>query len=81
MPFTSISNTLKKKSFQEALKNALYLLKYSFVLIGKNTGIVRPTVYLSLLSLLMTALFFTAMACFISGRNIPLGLIAILLLV
>lgn len=68
------------RSFQETLKSALYLLKYSFTLIGKNTGIVRPTVYLAVLSLIMTSLFFGAMACFFSRSNITAGIIALVVL-
>jgi hypothetical protein len=68
------------RSFQETLKSALYLLKHSFTLIGKNTGIVRPTVYLAVLSLIMTSLFFAAMACFLSGSHIAVGIIALVVL-
>ena len=68
------------RSFQETLKSALYLLKYSFSLIGKNTGIVRPTVYLAVLSVIMTSLMFGALACFFSASNIAIGVIALLVL-
>jgi hypothetical protein len=68
------------RSFQESLRSTLYLLKHSFTLIGKNTGIVRPTVYLALLSILMTSLFSGAIACFVSGSNITAGVIAMVVL-
>lgn len=77
---SSINSTFQKKSFQEKLKNTLYLLKYSFVIIGKNTGIIRPTVYLSLLSLLMASLFFGALLCFFSGTGVVAGVIALVIL-
>ena len=66
---------------QESLKGILYLLKYSFTLIGKNTGIVRPTVYLAVLSFLMISLLFGALACFFSGSNIMAGVIALVILI
>jgi hypothetical protein len=76
-----INRTASKRSFQETLKSTLYLLKYSFTIIGRNTGIVRPTVYLGLLSLLMTTLFFTAMACFFTGSNVMAGVLALIVLI
>jgi hypothetical protein len=81
MQTSFINRTASKRSFQETLKSTLYLLKYSFTIIGKNTGIVRPTVYLGLMSLLMTTLFFTAMACFFSGSNVLAGVIALTVLI
>jgi hypothetical protein len=69
-----------KRPFQETLKSSLYLLKYSFTIIGKNTGIIRPTVYLALLSLLMTSLLFGALVCFFSGTNIATGVILLVVL-
>lgn len=75
-----IHHTANRRSFQETLKSTLYLLKYSFTIIGKNTGIVRPTVYLAALSLLMTSLLFGALACFISGFNIGVGVVLLVVL-
>lgn len=80
MQITLEKHTANKRSFQETLKSALYLLKYSFVIIGKNTGIVRPTVYLAVLSLLMTSLLFGALACFFSASNIAAGVVALAVL-
>jgi hypothetical protein len=80
MQTTFINRKASKRSFQETLKSTLYLLKHTFTIIGRNTGIVRPTVYLGLMSLLMTTLFFSAMACFFSGSNVVAGVVALLVL-
>ena len=87
MQITFGSRRTSNRSFQETLKStfyllkhSFYLLKHSFTLIGRNTGIVRPTVYLAALSLLMTSLFFGALACFFSGSNIATGIIALVVL-
>lgn len=72
-------NPTYPKSFQDSLKNTLFLLKHSFSIIGLNTGIVRPTVYLSLLSLLMITLVFGALTCFALRTQIVAGVLALLI--
>ncbi|MCE9518570.1 MAG: hypothetical protein K8R87_03235 [Verrucomicrobia bacterium] len=81
MPPSSATKALQNKCTQGKLKSVLYFLKYSFVLVGRNTGIIRPTVYLGVLSLIMTSLFFSALFCFFSLSHIGTGVLLLVILV
>ncbi len=83
MPIEFMRDARRRRSLQETLKNTLQLLKHSFTIVGKNTGIAKPTVRLAMLSVVMNTLFFLALGCFFSGNSmaIALGVICLLVLV
>ncbi len=81
MPTQFMKNARHSRSLQDTLKNTLQLLRHSFTIVGKNTGIAKPTIRLAFLSVVMNTLFFLALGCFFSGGAIAVGMGVICLLV
>ncbi|MDZ7788977.1 MAG: hypothetical protein U5L08_00495 [Xanthomonadales bacterium] len=64
-----MQQTLRKPGFGERLKQLGYLLKHTFTIIGRDPGIVRPWVRMTIYGLVLTCLFFGAITAFIVGAN------------
>lgn len=73
-----MQQTLRKPGFGERLKQLAYLLKHTFTIIGRDPGIVRPWVRMTIYGLVLTCVFFSAITAFIVGAN---GIGTLLLLV
>ena len=79
--FENQITSLTQKSMSDRLKDTAFLLKNSFSLVRQNTGIARPAVHLSILSVVMSTLFVGALVTFFLGTHIKWGIIALLVLV
>jgi hypothetical protein len=64
-----MQQTLRKPGFGERLKQLAYLLKHTFTIVGRDPGIVRPWVRMTIYGLVLTCLFFGAITAFIVGAN------------
>lgn len=64
-----MQQTLRKPGFGERLKQLAYLLKHTFTIVGRDPGIVRPWVRMTIYGLLLTCVFFSAITAFIVGAN------------
>ncbi|NDY94151.1 hypothetical protein [Wenzhouxiangella limi] len=73
-----MQQTLRKPGFGERLKQLAYLLKHTFTIVGRDPGIVRPWVRMTIYGLVLTCVFFSAITAFIVGAN---GIGTLLLLV
>ena len=60
-----MQHTLRKPGFGERLKQLAYLLKHTFTIVGRDPGIVRPWVRMTIYGLVLTCLFFGAVTAFI----------------
>lgn len=68
----------KKKSFKERLKDTSYLIKHSFVVVGKDKDIKKPTIHMAVFSSIILTLFFASIGLFVFGI-VGLGILLILL--
>ncbi len=73
-----MQQTLRKPGFGERLKQLAYLLKHTFTIVGRDPGIIRPWVRMTIYGLVLTCLFFSAVTAFIVGAG---GTGALLLLI
>lgn len=64
-----MQQTLRKPGFGERLKQLAYLLKHTFTIVGRDPGIIRPWVRMTIYGLVLTSLFFGAITAFIVGAN------------
>lgn len=64
-----MQQTLRKPGFGERLKQLGYLLKHTFTIVGRDPGIIRPWVRMTIYGLVLTCLFFGAITAFIVGAN------------
>lgn len=64
-----MQQTLRKPGFGERLKQLAYLLKHTFTIVGRDPGIVRPWVRMTIYGLVLTCVFFSAITAFIVGAN------------
>ncbi|NEZ04340.1 hypothetical protein G4Y73_09305 [Wenzhouxiangella sp. XN201] len=64
-----MQQTLRKPGFGERLKQLAYLLKHTFTIVGRDPGIVRPWVRMTIYGLVLTCLFFGAITAFIVDAN------------
>lgn len=64
-----MQQTLRKPGFGERLRQLAYLLKHTFTIVGRDPGIIRPWVRMTVYGLVLTCLFFGAVTAFIVGAN------------
>lgn len=64
-----MQQTLRKPGFGERLQQLGYLLKHTFTLVGRDPGIVRPWVRMTIYGLVLTCLFFGAITAFVIDAN------------
>lgn len=79
-----MQQTLRKPGFGERLRQLAYLLKHTFTIVGRDPGIIRPWVRMTIYGLVLTCLFFSAITAFIvdaDGTGMVLLLASILLFV
>jgi len=67
-----------KKSLKQKIKDTIFLLKHSFVLLGKNKEIKKPIIYMIFLSIFIISLIFGAVLNFIE-KHMGLGMIFLFL--
>lgn len=70
-----------KKPFTDRLKDAGYLLKNSFKVVGKDKDILKPTIHMIILSVVLTTLFFISLLTFITGHYVGWGILILLVLI
>lgn len=79
-----MQQTLRKPGFGERLKQLAYLLKHTFTIVGRDPGIIRPWIRMTIYGAVLTSIFFAALACFAvdaDGTGIVLVLVSGLLFV
>ncbi|WP_147307653.1 hypothetical protein [Wenzhouxiangella sediminis] len=64
-----MQQTLRKPGFGERLKQLAYLLKHTFTIVGRDPGIVRPWIRMTIYGLVLTCLFFGAITAFVVGAT------------
>lgn len=72
---------LRQKGFTEKFKDTGFLLKNSFTVVGKDTGIIKPTINAVILSIILTTLFFGSLLTFFTNRYVGLGVFVLLFLI
>src|SRR3989338_5502337 len=73
--------TFTKKPFTDRLKDTGFLLKNSFKVIGKDKDIVKPTIHITIFSVILTTLFFGVLLSFFTGRHVGWGILVLLFLI
>ncbi|MEE4302867.1 MAG: hypothetical protein V2J19_01835 [Wenzhouxiangella sp.] len=79
-----MQQTLRKPGFGERLKQLAYLLKHTFTIVGRDPGIIRPWVRMTVYGLVLVCVFFSAITAFVldaAGTGVLLLLLSILLFV
>lgn len=79
-----MQQTLRKPGFGERLKQLAYLIKHTFTIVGRDPGIMRPWLRMTIYGLVLTCLFFFAVTAFIvgaGGTGTVLLLVSILLFI
>jgi hypothetical protein len=64
-----MQQTLRKPGFGERLKQLAYLLKHTFTIVGRDPGIVRPWIRMTIYGLVLTCLFFGSITAFVVGAT------------
>jgi len=64
-----MEQTLRKPGFGERLKQLAYLLKHTFTIVGRDPGIVRPWIRMTIYGLVLTCLFFGSITAFVVGAT------------
>lgn len=73
-----VFESFAKKPFKDRLKDTGYLVKNSFMIIGKDKDIRTPTIHMIILSLAITVLIYSAILLFLIGKFVALGIIFLL---
>jgi len=69
---------LRKPGFGERMKQLAYLLKHTFTIVGRDPGIIRPWVRMSIYGAVMASIFFAAVTAFVVDvGGLGSGLLAI----
>jgi hypothetical protein len=79
-----MTQTLRKPGFGERLRQLAYLLKHTFTIVGRDPGIVRPWIRMTIYGLVLTCLFFSAITAFVvdaDGTGLALLFASIVLFV
>jgi hypothetical protein len=79
-----MQQTLRKPGFGERLKQLAYLLKHTFTIVGRDPGIIRPWIRMTIYGLVLTCVFFSAITAFVldaEGTGLLLLLLSVLLFV
>lgn len=73
-----MQQTLRKPGFGERMKQLAYLLKHTFTIVGRDPGIVRPWVRMSIYGVVMASLFFAGIAALaLEASGVGSALIAV----
>src|SRR3989344_4933026 len=70
-----------KKPFKARIKDTGYLLKNSFVIIGKDSDIIKPTIRMAIYSVVLITLFFISLLTFFTGNFVGTGILLLLFVV
>ena len=70
-----------KKPFKARIKDTGYLLKNSFVIIGKDSDIIKPTIRMAIYSVVLITLFFISLLTFFTGSFVGTGILILLFVV
>ena len=64
-----MQKNLRKPGIGERLTQLAYLLKHTFTLVGRDPGIIRPWIRMTIYGLVMTCFFFAAIMAFVIGAQ------------
>jgi hypothetical protein len=73
-----MQQTLRKPGFGERLKQLAYLLKHTFTIVGRDPGIIRPWIRMTIYGTVLTSIFFLGLAAFaVDADGTGIGLILV----
>lgn len=73
-----MQQTLRKPGFGERLGQLAYLLKHTFTIVGRDPGIVRPWLRMTIYGLVLTCLFFSSVTAFLLDARSAAGFLLLI---